>query len=103
MKFGNKTAIGAVSKPKSVTIKNGSPKKTTVSVMITGETAPSPFTVSSECVTSLAPGKSCKVSVTFTPQNSTAQNAQLTINDDEDGAPQKIPLSGTGKAAKKKK
>jgi hypothetical protein len=41
--------------------------------------------------------------VTFTPPNTTEQYGELTINDDEAGPPQQIPLSGTGKEPKKKK
>ncbi|MGB3550868.1 MAG: hypothetical protein WA993_09265 [Candidatus Binatus sp.] len=49
------------------------------------------------------PGKSCKVSVTFTPANTTGQTGSLKIVDNVIGEPQTVPLSGTGKAAKKKK
>jgi hypothetical protein len=99
--FGDKTTVGKVSKAKTVTIKNSSPKKSAITVLVTGELAASPFAVTSQCKTSLAPGKSCKVSVTFTPPDTTPQNGELTINDDAVGAPQMIPLSGTGKAPKK--
>ena len=49
----------------------------------------------------LAPGQSCKVEVTFSPTDTTAQTGNLVINDDESGAPQMVPLSGAGKAPKK--
>ena len=101
LNFGKSTKVGSVSKPKTVTIKNGSSKKSGIAVTITGELAVAPFAVKSGCATTLAPGKSCKVSVTFTPADTTARSGNLTINDNEAGAPQKIPLSGTGKAAKK--
>ncbi len=103
LKFGKSTIVNSVSKPKTVTIKNGASKKSAVSVIVTGESAAAPFAVSSECVTSLAPGKSCKVSVTFNPTDTSAQSGELIINDDETGEPQQIPLSGTGKAPKVKK
>jgi hypothetical protein len=70
-------------------------------VSITGETADAPFAVTTQCIESLAPGESCKVSVIFSPTDTTEQNGTLTINDDEAGAPQKVPLSGTGKAPRK--
>jgi hypothetical protein len=58
--------------------------------------------VKTECEKTLAPGKSCKVSVTFTPPDTTAQSGNLTIVDNVIGPPQSVALSGTGKAAKKK-
>jgi DNA-binding beta-propeller fold protein YncE len=97
LKFGKKTKVDKVSKAESVTIKNSSSKRSRIHISITGETTVAPFAVKSQCIKTLAPGKSCKVWVTFTPPNTTEQYGELTINDDEAGAPQQIPLSGTGK------
>jgi len=95
--------VGTTSAPKTVTIKNAGKKKTGVAVSIESESAsPSVFAVKSECEETLAPGKSCKVSVTFTPANTTAQTGSLKIVDNAAGSPQSVSLSGTGKAAKKK-
>ena len=99
--FGKSTVVGSISKPKSVTIKNASSKKSTITVSIINETTVAPFAVTSGCTELLAPGKSCKVSVTFSPTDTTARSGNLTINDNEAGASQQVPLSGTGKAAKK--
>ncbi len=101
LNFGKSTKVGSVSKPKKVTIKNASSKKSGITVRITGESPVAPFTVTSECNTTLEPGKSCKVSVTFSPTDTTEHTGNLTIDDNEAGAPQEVPLSGTGKAAKK--
>jgi hypothetical protein len=101
--FGKSTVVDSVSKPKTVTIKNGSSKKSAITVSISSESADAPFAVSSECLTSLDLGRSCKVLVTFSPANTTEQSGELIINDDETGAPQMIPLSGSGKAPKTKK
>ncbi|MGA9723442.1 MAG: choice-of-anchor D domain-containing protein, partial [Candidatus Binatus sp.] len=100
--FGTKDTVGKASKPKKVTIKNTSSKKSKISVMIFGETttAGTPFAVTSQCTTTLAPGKSCKVLVTFTPPDTSAHEGMLTVNDSATTNPQMIPLSGTGKAAK---
>jgi hypothetical protein len=46
----------------------------------------------------LAPGKSCKVAVTFSPMDNSPQNGDLIVNDSASGAPQMIHLSGTGRA-----
>lgn len=48
------------------------------------------------CLGSLAAGKSCSISVTFTP-SAAAQTGTLTITDNANGGMQKVPLSGTGK------
>ncbi len=101
LNFGKSTVVGKTSKPKKVTIKNGSSKKSGITVRITGESPVAPFTVTSECNTTLEPGKNCKVSVTFSPTDTTEHTGNLTIDDNEAGAPQEVPMSGTGKAAKK--
>jgi hypothetical protein len=66
--------------------------------MITGETTSAPFAVKSQCIKTLAPGKSCKVAVTFSPMDNSPQNGDLIVNDSASGAPQMIHLSGTGRA-----
>jgi hypothetical protein len=101
--FGDKTTVGATSKARTVTIKNDGDKKTGLAVNVEMESANPPvFAVKSECEKTLEPGKSCKVSVTFQPMDTTPQNGSLMIYDDVTGAPQSVGLSGTGKAVKKK-
>jgi parallel beta-helix repeat protein len=102
--FGTKATIGKTSKPKTVTIKNDGNKKTGLPVTIESESAsPSVFAVKSQCKKTLKPGKTCKVSVTFKPvDDTTAETGSLMIFDNATGSPQSVPLSGTGKAAKKK-
>jgi sugar lactone lactonase YvrE len=103
LSFGKTETVGKTSKPKTVTIKNAGKKKTGLAVSIESESASPPvFAVTSECEQTLDPGQSCKVSVTFTPANTTAQSGSLKIYDNVIGEPQSVGLSGTGKAAKKK-
>jgi hypothetical protein len=83
-----------------VKIKNSSSKKSKITVTLTGETAAAPFAVKTQCIKALAPGKTCNVSVTFTPPDDGVHSGELIINDDAMNAPQTIPLSGTGKAPK---
>ena len=94
--FGSKNKVGKTTKPKKVTIKNTSSKKSKIKVMITGETTSAPFKVKSRCIKTLAPGKTCKVEVTFTPTDTTPQARELIVNDDAAGAPQSVDLTGTG-------
>jgi Abnormal spindle-like microcephaly-assoc'd, ASPM-SPD-2-Hydin/Beta-propeller repeat len=96
VQFG-KTTVGKTSKAKKVKIKNASSKSSKITVTITGETAAAPFAVKTQCIKSLAPGKTCNVSVTFSPTDTTSQHGELVVNDDAMNAPQMIPLSGTGK------
>ena len=105
LNFGNKTTVGKPSKAKHVTIKNNGHKKTGAPVTVTMESAsPSVFTVKSQCDKTLAPGKKCKISVTFTPMDdTTAETGSLMILDNASGAPQSVELSGIGKAPKAKK
>jgi len=100
LNFGKTTTVLKTSKPKKVKIKNASSKSSKIIVMIEGETAAPPFAVKTQCIKSLAPGKTCEVSVTFTPPDDGVHSGDLIVNDDAMDAPQRIPLSGTGKAPK---
>jgi hypothetical protein len=101
--FGSKTAVGRTSKPRAVTIKNSSKKGSGLNVTVAMETAsPSVFVIKSSCAKALAPGKSCKASVTFKPIDTMPQTGSLKIFDNASGSPQIVGLSGTGKTARKK-
>jgi sugar lactone lactonase YvrE len=101
--FGKTVTVGTTSAPKTVTITNAGKKKKGLAVSIESESASPPvFAVKSGCEKTLEPGKSCKVSVTFTPTDTTRQTGSLKIVDNVIGSPQSVSLSGTGKAKKKK-
>jgi hypothetical protein len=76
LKFSS-SAVGKISKPLSVTIKNASRGSTGTLVSIASQSAPAPFAVSDQCDTTLLPGKSCKVKVTFSPTDTIAHTAEL--------------------------
>ena len=98
LNFGNSTAMGKTSKVKKVKIKNSSSKASKIMVTISGETAAAPFAVKPpQCMKTLAPEKSCEVSVTFTPPDTSPHMGKLVITDDAQGSPQTVPLMGTGK------
>ena len=93
--------VGTTSKAKTVTIKNAGSKKTGSAVSIEMESAsPSVFAVKKGCAKALKPDKSCKVSVTFKPTDTTPQSGTLMIFDNVTGSPQSVGLSGTGKSKK---
>ncbi|HXM89627.1 MAG TPA: choice-of-anchor D domain-containing protein [Candidatus Acidoferrum sp.] len=93
--------VGKTSKPKTITIKNGGKNKKGAALMIEMENvSPSVFALKSKCVKALKPGKSCKVSVTFKPTDTSPQTGTLMIIDNAANSPQQVGLSGTGKAPK---
>jgi hypothetical protein len=98
--FGTGTTVGKTSKAKKIAIKNSSSKSSHLSAIIQMETVTPPFAVKSQCRKKLAPGKSCKFSVTFTPPDTTPQVGTLMIFDNVVGSPQTVTLSGTGKPPK---
>jgi subtilase family serine protease len=103
--FGKTTIVGETSKPKDATVKNASPKNGGASATIGTAISNNPvFVVTEQCSpATLAPGKSCKIDVTFKPTGTTAETGELTITDNAAGSPQHVALSGAGKAPKVKK
>ena len=95
--FGTTTPVGKTSKPKTLMIKNTAKKKGPLLTIQMQSVTPGAFAIKSQCKKTLKPGKSCKVSVTFKPPDTTPQAATLMIFDNAAGSPQMIPLSGTGK------
>jgi hypothetical protein len=83
------------SKSVNVTITNtGTTLLTITGVSITG-TDMSDFGQRNNC-TSLAPNRSCQVSVTFTPSTTGYRSADLTVTDNTQAGTTNVPLTGTG-------
>jgi hypothetical protein len=57
------------------------------------------FAETNACGTSLAPGASCTISVTFTPRRAGNSTEWLIVSDDGGGSPQRISLWGVGWAS----
>lgn len=90
--FGS-VAVDTISLPKSVTLMNTG----TATLDITSIVPSGSFTISTTtCGSTLAIGKTCKVSVTFNPTALGARTGTLTFTDNASGSPQTVPLSGTG-------
>ena len=91
--------VGVKSNPQTVTI--GNPSGTPITVKkpaISGADA-SDFAQTTTCPlspTTLAPGASCSVVVTFTPKATGSRTATLKITDSVPGSPQLVSLQGTG-------
>jgi Abnormal spindle-like microcephaly-assoc'd, ASPM-SPD-2-Hydin/Beta-propeller repeat len=90
--FAN-TAVGSTSGPQAVTVTNtGSIAMTVSAVTVTGA-----FGQTNTC-SSIPANGTCTISVTFVPTTSGAQNGTLTLNDNAQGNPHSVSLSGTGVA-----
>ena len=89
--FGNQT-VGASSAAQSVTISNTGGAAASISSI----TAPSGFSQTNTCGTSLAAGGSCTVSVTFTPTAAQSYAGNLAVNSNATNSTLNVALSGTG-------
>lgn len=67
----------------------------TSNVTITSITASAKYGVTNTCGTSLAAGKSCTMSVSFTPTYSGTITGTVTVTDTASGSPQVVSLTGT--------
>jgi hypothetical protein len=89
--FG-KQAVGTTSPVKKVTLTNNG----SVALNISSITGNSEFAQTNTCGSSLAPGASCSVSVTFTPAAMWTRWGYVAVNDDANDTPQLIPVAGLG-------
>jgi hypothetical protein len=91
--------VGGASAAQAVVISNtGTAPLTLSSVSIVGAQA-SDFALQDACVSSLAPGRSCALFVTFKPLTTGAISATLSIVDNATGSQQSVVLSGVATAA----
>jgi hypothetical protein len=89
--------VGVTSPAKTVTLINNRDVVLTIDGFTFAGADPSDFAVSSTtCGSTLAARKSCKVSLTFTPQATGKRSATLNVNDSDSSSPQPVALSGTG-------
>ena len=90
--FGNQK-VGTMSKPKNVTLTNtGNANLKITSISISGLE----FSETNTCKTSLAPGKSCKISVVFAPTSKGSAHATVVVKDNASPGQQQVPLTGNG-------
>jgi hypothetical protein len=87
-----KQAVGTKSAAQKVTLTNTGETPLTIPAMkVAGQ-----FAMSSTCGKGVAVGKSCTISVTFSPQSQGTKSGTVTINDSASSKPMVIELSGTG-------
>lgn len=93
--FGGAQALGSTSPMLMVTLANTG----TADLVLGAITASGDFAQTNDCGGTVVAGKSCMVSVTFTPTTSGARTGQLSFTDSAAGSPQIVPLAGTGAGA----
>ena len=98
--FGNELT-GVSSAPQVITLKNtGNASLKVTAVSITGVSAIA-FSLPANtdtCITTLAAGASCTISVAFDPLAAGSDIASISVTDNATGSPQTVGLSGTGVA-----
>ena len=90
--FGT-VVVEASSAAKKATLTNNS----STTLYFSSITTSANFSQTNTCGGSLAAGKSCTISVTFTPTQSGSLTGTLSVNDNGTNSPQTVALSGTGK------
>jgi hypothetical protein len=94
--FGSQ-GVGTKSAPQTVVLKNIDTSGLTISgITIVGADAQD-FTQTNKCGTSLPPGRSCQIHVTFAPKRVADLTASVQVN--YQGGPQLVSLTGTGVSA----
>jgi hypothetical protein len=89
LSFGNQD-VGTTSPAQPITLSNYG----TATLNITGIAASTNFGQTNNCVSPLASGASCTVSVTFTPTGSGTLDGTLSLTDNAPDSPQMVSLSG---------
>ena len=88
--------VGTTSAPQTVTLSNtGTGTLTISSIAISGGNS-GDFAQTNNCGSSVAPGASCSISVTFAPTGILVRTSTLVITDNASGSPQQVSLTGTG-------
>jgi hypothetical protein len=92
-------SVNTASAAKTITLTNtGSGDLNVTTVSLLGADA-SDFAQTNTCGSTLAPGATCAVNVTFKPTAGGTRTASVSIADTATGSPQTVTLTGTGAAA----
>jgi hypothetical protein len=84
--------VGSTSSAQTITLTNPGP----LGLQISHVQASGDFSETNNCGTSLNPGASCTVNVTFAPTAAGSRTGTLTITDTAPDSPQTVAFSGTG-------
>jgi len=88
--------IGTTSAAQKVALTNTGGLPASISSVAIMETNASDFSQTTTCKSTLAPGATCYITVTFRPTRIGPRTASVIITDDAEGTPQAIALIGTG-------
>jgi len=91
LNFGD-VKTGTSSNPLTTTVENSGSANLTISSVA----AKAPFSQTNTCTSTVAPGSTCSVSVTFTPTTKGGASGTLTLTDNSPTGTQNVALSGTG-------
>jgi len=95
--FGNQ-AVGTSSPAQSLILSNYG----TTTLNITSITTTTNFVQTNTCISTLAPGANCAISVVFMPSATGSVNSTLSIADNALGSPQTVSLTGAGTSSQEK-
>jgi hypothetical protein len=93
--FGNQP-VGTKSLGKKFTLTNKASVAVSITKISLSGTDASDFTETNTCGSSVGGGKSCFITVTFTPAVDGKRTADISVSDNGGGSPQTVSLSGTG-------
>ena len=101
LSFGNQV-VNQSSTAMSAALKNTQAVPLSISIAISGGTAPADYVAGGNCPVSpstLGPGENCNITVTFTPSALGIRTATLTVTDNAGANPLTVALTGMGVAA----
>lgn len=98
--FLGSITVGTPGSAQTTTLSNTGDQALSVNGITISGTNAAEFSASDTCAvpTVLQPGKSCTISIVFTPATPGARLAQLNVTDNAPASPQFVPLTGTGVA-----
>jgi Abnormal spindle-like microcephaly-assoc'd, ASPM-SPD-2-Hydin len=88
--------LGQSSAPRTVTLTNTGTDAVNLNNISIDGSASADFAQTNTCGSSVAPGGSCTISVTFTPTARGSRMASLSVSDNGGGSPQMVRLGGVG-------
>ncbi|MDX6534153.1 MAG: hypothetical protein QOF68_1897, partial [Gaiellales bacterium] len=94
LSFGDQM-VGTPALTQSVTLTNTGTTELTFGLAATGDAA-ADYSTGGTCATTLAPGESCMIDVTFTPTATGARTATLAVTSNAPSSPDNVTLSGNG-------
>jgi hypothetical protein len=91
---------GTTSGPETVAVTGSSEKTLLISdISVEGDFTITPESTCEKLIGAPSPNAKCTIVVTFTPLGSGKRQGAIVLKDDAPDSPQRVPLSGTGKAS----